>query len=514
MRVRIFLIVCLALLVPSMARAQINPTGTISTAGADCSTSTNCVGWSVDDKDFATFGVYLDVGTSGTFVYEGSQNATATNNGTWVGVNDGAAAANATADGAYYFTNKGFRRFRFRASAINGAATVSVARGFGGGSQTSAAGAGDASQASQTDQTALLTTIDADTSILAGAFGTAGTADSQVMTVQGVTSMTPLLATVTATDLDVQIGGSDTVAVSHAALTELAAAINTNLVDVNIVSGSGSGGTALADDADFTAGTTSFTPAGGFYQSTVTACTDGDTCALGITAQRTAKVTLFSAAGAELTPSDWTIGTAVGTAGPGALRVYADFDGSALPTVANVDTEGEAVPAAASITGVSYVMVVNEDGSLERGTTTTPFVVDLGTNNDVTVTGTPTVTIASTADPCSGAKLFLPFSQAASAQLITGTASNRTYICSILIRQPSTSTQTFALVSGTGTVCATSTGALTGATTAANDNDLPFVLGSGVATVAKSDTDADNICLLQSTTDRINGVISYVVAAN
>lgn len=48
----------------------------------------------------------------------------------------------------------------------------------------------------------------------AAAFGTAGTADAQVLTVQGIASMTPILATVTATNLDVQIGGSDTVTVT------------------------------------------------------------------------------------------------------------------------------------------------------------------------------------------------------------------------------------------------------------------------------------------------------------
>jgi hypothetical protein len=45
------------------------------------------------------------------------------------------------------------------------------------------------------------------------AFGTAGTAAAPVLTVQGIASMTPLLATVTATNLDVQIGGSDTLTV-------------------------------------------------------------------------------------------------------------------------------------------------------------------------------------------------------------------------------------------------------------------------------------------------------------
>jgi hypothetical protein len=104
---------------------------------------------------------------------------------------------------------------------------------------------------------------------------------------------------------------------------------------VSIVAGAGSGGTALADDADFTAGTTSFTPGGGFYQSAVTACTDGDTCAFGITAQRTLKVTLFSAAGSEITVSaDVTEDAAetAGVTGPMVLSVRRDTPASSAGT--------------------------------------------------------------------------------------------------------------------------------------------------------------------------------------
>lgn len=90
--------------------------------------------------------------------------------------------------------------------------------------------------------------------------------------------------------------------------------------------------------------------------------------------------------------SDGTVGSAIGTSGPLGTAVYADFDGSAIPTITNVDTEGELVPVAASIKGVQYTMLVSEDGSLQYGTTTTPLVVDLGANNDVTVTGTVTAT--------------------------------------------------------------------------------------------------------------------------
>lgn len=76
--------------------------------------------------------------------------------------------------------------------------------------------------------------------------------------------------------------------------------------------------------------------------------------------------------------SDGTIGSSIGTSGPLGTAVYADFDGVAIPTIANVDTEGELVPVAASIKGVQYMMLVSEDGSLQYGTATTPLVVGDG----------------------------------------------------------------------------------------------------------------------------------------
>lgn len=65
-----------------------------------------------------------------------------------------------------------------------------------------------------------------------------------------------------------------------------------NAGELRVAFSGAAGGTSLADDADFTAGTTAFTPVGGFYQSTVTACTDGDTCAAGLTAGRAVKVAI------------------------------------------------------------------------------------------------------------------------------------------------------------------------------------------------------------------------------
>ena len=123
------LLALLALALP--AQAQVDPTGSISTAGSDCSTATNCVGWNTEN--LVSFGVYVNVATSGTFVYEVSQDATSTATGTWVAIDDAAGDANATADGAYYFANTGYRWFRIRASAISGTATVIFARGLSGG---------------------------------------------------------------------------------------------------------------------------------------------------------------------------------------------------------------------------------------------------------------------------------------------------------------------------------------------------------------------------------------------
>ena len=55
---------------------------------------------------------------------------------------------------------------------------------------------------------------------------------------------------------------------------------------VEIIAGGGSGGTATADDADFTAGTTQGTIAQGVYESAPSSVTDGDVGAIGITQTR------------------------------------------------------------------------------------------------------------------------------------------------------------------------------------------------------------------------------------
>jgi len=212
------------------------------------------------------------------------------------------------------------------------------------------------------------------------------------------------------------------------------------------------------------------------------------------------------------------------------------------------------------------------------GTAADGMLVNLGANNDVTVTGTVTANAGTdlntsalltttahndafgtagsadtqvrtvqgiaggTALPVSAASLPLPSGAATSAnqayldpcqreatisinieqtageQLITGTASERIYICSIHFL--TTTAQTIALVSGTGTVCATSITAVDGFGGASAALGQPFAANGGIALAAaghkygNTTADADNVCLLQSGGGQITGGLTYVSAAS
>lgn len=109
-----------------------------------------------------------------------------------------------------------------------------------------------------------------------------------------------------------------------------AAALNASgHVLVEISAGAGSGGTSAADDADFTATSTSGTPVMGVYESTPTSVTDGDLGMVGVTQKRAVRSTLESAAGT----------AAFGTAGSAAtpvLTVQGIASGTTLPVTASI----------------------------------------------------------------------------------------------------------------------------------------------------------------------------------
>jgi hypothetical protein len=112
--------------------------------------------------------------------------------------------------------------------------------------------------------------------------------------------------------------------------------------------------------------------------------------------------------------------------------------------------------------------------------------------------------------------LYIQIDQITGTQLITGTASERIYICGIQLM--TATAQNIALVSGTGTVCATSPGPMLGGTTAATGWN--FAASGGIVLPAtrdswtKTDTDADNVCILMSSTGQLSGSLTYVSLPN
>jgi len=120
-------------------------------------------------------------------------------------------------------------------------------------------------------------------------------------------------------------------------------------------------------------------------------------------------------------------------------------------------------------------------------------------------------------DPCvSGAKNSTPFQQAASAQVIAGTALKQTYICSFNL--VTAGANNVAVVEGTGAVCVTAPLGVMGGATAATGWNLgangQVSFGSGTGTIAKTATVSGgaNVCILQSAATQTSGVLTWIQA--
>ncbi len=117
------------------------------------------------------------------------------------------------------------------------------------------------------------------------------------------------------------------------------------------------------------------------------------------------------------------------------------------------------------------------------------------------------------ADPCQQqARSTANINLTAGGQIITGTASKQTYICSAFL--VTATAQNIALVEGTGTVCATGIAGMAGGTTAATGQNWAanggFFGGNGRAWIFKTATAADNVCLLLSGSGQTSGSVTYV----
>jgi hypothetical protein len=122
-----FLLLASLLLISTPAYAQrIIQVGTITTAGSDCTVTTNCVILSYPQQ-LQSIGVRVDIGTTGTFVFEYTVNGT-----TWQNLPDDVnSAVSTTSSGSFFFSNPGYYQVRVRASAITGSATtITVVAGY------------------------------------------------------------------------------------------------------------------------------------------------------------------------------------------------------------------------------------------------------------------------------------------------------------------------------------------------------------------------------------------------
>lgn len=121
---------------------------------------------------------------------------------------------------------------------------------------------------------------------------------------------------------------------------------------------------------------------------------------------------------------------------------------------------------------------------------------------------------SSSTDPCNSTatKVLVPISQTTSAQLLALSSGKKNYICAISIT--TADAESVSLVEGTGSVCGTGTAAIIGGTTAVTGLNFlaggSFAFGNGAGTIAAGTNVSFNVCLLQSGTGVVAGVISAV----
>lgn len=121
-------------LVPESTKAQVAQVlkeGNITTAGATCVVNdTNCI-IVISLIDVPSVGLFVDIGTSGTINFEYSLNDPTEVAPVWRAMPDDlTSATSTTADGAFFFSNPGYRMVRARASAISGPTSIKFIRGY------------------------------------------------------------------------------------------------------------------------------------------------------------------------------------------------------------------------------------------------------------------------------------------------------------------------------------------------------------------------------------------------
>lgn len=364
-----------------------------------------------------------------------------------------------------------------------------------------------------------------DTSTIAGsAPGTAGTPSTNVVSVQGVTAGTNIpVSQATAANLNATVVPSTLAAWGLVASTQNSTTPtnaqladcqfntspttvtsgnvtpiqcnNAGAINVAIVSGGGSGGTASSFSSAFpTTGT-----------------------AMGLTN------------GTNMVP--WSATTNYGTA-PSAIPVPAvnafitNTNANGSTTSANsspvvIASDQAAVATKVASGGIASGALASgsiSSGAAVSGAFVAGSIADLAHGSATSANSVPVVlaTDQAAADPCMfKKKTNLPISQngTSSVQLIALSGSTTIYVCSIsLIAAGAT---TVALTTGTGTACVTGNAAVIGTTTASIANSISLAanggltLGNGGGTVA-SGAASSELCMVLGTSVFVAGNLTYV----
>ena len=357
--------------------------------------------------------------------------------------------------------------------------------------------------------------------------GTAGTPAGNILTVQGVASMTKLLVT------------PDSVALPANQSVNVAQIAGTNTVTAGVSGLIAVGGNV----ANAVAATANPVPVGGIFTTTPTTLTTGQTATLQFTAAQNVKHDITTIAGTapttvgkldvkgadgdvfvrQATASNLNaavVGT--GTAGSPAgniltvqgvasmTKLLVTPDSVALPANQSVNVaQVAAATTATAASGVQKVGVVGNAGAIFDGATgaAPPANVLYQGGNASGATG----------GQLAGAIFcdqYFNIQQTANTQIITGVAGRRTYICAINL--VTATAQNVSVVAGTGSVCATTTVAvpgLSGGATAATGWNFAanggIALGGGAngGPIGKTTVNQDNVCVFQSGSGQLSGGI-------
>lgn len=335
----------------------------------------------------------------------------------------------------------------------------------------------------------LLTTV----ATLATALGAAGSPAAGVITVQGVTDMTPISASVS--NLPVFASGTSVANNSSGFLSQFR-----KCTTVASLSGVDAGESEVP-------------------------CVYAGGLAMYVIDPATGTPPTFATDGVQ--------GSTLPTSGPMQMLEAKTLDGSALP---NSVSEGQPVRQAGTQYGVSYTMLATADGAKspikledDAHTSADAGLVVFGRRIDAAAPSSGTSgdyeTFNMTAlgalwvseiDPCSFvAKTTTPFSVTADTVMINATASKKNYICSIAI--VAGAAENFGISEGaSGSTCATSRAALLGNTTdsqgAAFAANGGMVYGNGAASVIQGKTANVDTCFFVNSGSRIAGSFSWVQA--